>query len=279
MRHQSTILFLLFGVFSVLCNAQELTITQIDSVLKKRLIDSQGKGGLKKIEVVGGGDLNRLNQPDGEDITAGNISLGFHFYRDFADGGTTWLEDIDLDFGLNVSSSVDSIVGSDRSRFGGYLLQPINNRFSARLNFTSYLRDEVRYRIRKAKIDTEAVKEEIRKLRKNGAKSKTKKLQIALLKHEIREGEKRSLAVTDSLNSAQTPFNKLIEGVYFNLYGDVSDWTLIDGTTSQSTMVNTFQIQTGIFHELFSDQFAKDNSVSAKIGAGYSLRWLSGQIA
>jgi len=105
-----------------------------DSIIKTILGDSD----IKAFNFVGGGDLNSISQ-NGGNATAGNISLGLHYIREFPEN--TIFSDIEVDFGINVSSTVDSFSFVNERSFGNYILNPINSRQSARLDFYSVFHD------------------------------------------------------------------------------------------------------------------------------------------
>ncbi len=123
-----TLLLLLFGFLE----AQDFNITDIKE--KQEFIEASED--IKKFDFVGGGDLNSVSN-NGQESTAGNISLGLHMFRKFPK--SKLIKDIEVDFGINVSSTVDSFVTSsqDVRSFGNYILNPINSRQSARLDFYS----------------------------------------------------------------------------------------------------------------------------------------------
>lgn len=258
---------------------------------------------VKILKFVGGGDLNRIDR-EMQDITAGNVSLGCYFLREYPPERTSFIEDLEVDFAMNLASSVDSIKGFLNGRdFGNYILQPINSKYSARLNMTFMLKDNVKYRNARARLASHDLRSSISEVKKkikekelairsmhlldpNRASSKKElrfwkdSLQVILYdaaKIELDEKKK----IDDVLGDypAQTNFNRFIEGFYVNMYADRSDWELEQADTSNIvTNVNTFQFQTGLFHELFPDRMARKNQISAKIGAGYSLRFISGDI-
>jgi len=87
---------------------------------------------LNSFDFVGGGDLNSLSN-DGSQQNAGNISLGLHMIREFPDND--FFQNIEVDFGINISTTVDSFTISEPRSFGNYILNPINSRQSARLDF------------------------------------------------------------------------------------------------------------------------------------------------
>lgn len=101
-----------------------------DSLIKAIL----KSGDMRAFNFVGGGDLNSVAQ-NGENAKAGNISLGLYLLREYPENA--WLKDLEIDFALNVASTVDSFNLENQKSLGNYILNPINTRQSARLDFYS----------------------------------------------------------------------------------------------------------------------------------------------
>ncbi len=115
-----------FCLFSFLCaaNAQDSTG---DTII---IGDSE----MRVFNFVGGGDLNSIAQGD-DQMTAGNISVGLYMLREFQQ--TRFIRDIEIDFAINVSTTTDEFSFDNPRSFGNYILNPINTRQSARLDFYS----------------------------------------------------------------------------------------------------------------------------------------------
>ena len=124
------------------------TITELKIATEKHVWETMVKSKIdsillnpevKSFDFVGGGDLNSIRQ-SGESTTAGNISLGLYYLREFHE--TKFFRDIEIDLALNIATTADSfMINGDPRSFGNYILNPINTRQSARLDFYSLFKD------------------------------------------------------------------------------------------------------------------------------------------
>lgn len=62
------------------------------------------------------------------------MSLGFYLRREFNQGHTKLINNIEIDFGINIASTAEYINGSSTRNFGSYILNPNNTSQSARLD-------------------------------------------------------------------------------------------------------------------------------------------------
>ena len=146
----------------------QMTKGEVDSLVNVRIDSLLNKEkGIKYFEFVGGGDLNGISSED-QSLQAGNISFGIHMLREFEPGTTTFLQDLEVDFAMNVASSLDSIngFGLRDPLFGSYILQPLNSEFSARLDLTSLFRNQVNRGKRLARNKAREEIKELKSLRK-----------------------------------------------------------------------------------------------------------------
>ena len=279
---------------------------------------------LSTFEFVGGGDLSTLkNSADNE--TNGGISLGLYALRSYKLGRTSLLKDIEIDFALNVAATVDTVMQINGTEFGSYILQPVNNRFSARLDFTTFFKNDVRNKkkkVRHAVLDLVIIKQKKQRAFEKAKKNRqlTKKristiekqieqavsvenkaairqklltqqnaldslVQLVLVtkdsftmsKIDIRDAKQKAKQKYDLLDvDNYTAFNKIVEGGYLKLYGDRSQWTRDSLKTKAATVIH---LRTGVFHELLPNDVARENDISAKLGIGYSLRQVLGDIS
>ncbi len=285
----------------------QMTKGEVDSLVNIRIDSLLNKEkGIKYFEFVGGGDLNGISSED-QSLQAGNISFGIHMLREFEPGTTTFLQDLEVDFAMNVASSLDSINGAGLRDpiFGSYILQPLNSEFSARLDLTSLFRNQVNRggKVSRAAAAKEKGMLEILNEPKEdrdstiildneilvglGLQRETKLSELSEIELELYklELEKQIYSLTHSArtdfqrNEADkryTLFNRLIEGAYLNLYADKTLWT-VPNTSAQTAF--TYQANFGFFHELLPNVTARNERISIRLGLGYSYRAVTGDIS
>lgn len=112
----------------------ELQLEPIDRTKNSPVDSRYADKDLKEFNFVGGGDLNSIGQSSGN-AKAGNISLGLYMLREYPEN--SFLKDLEIDFALNVASTVDSFNLDNKKSLGNYILNPINTSQSARLDFYS----------------------------------------------------------------------------------------------------------------------------------------------
>jgi len=92
------------------------------------------------LKFVGGGDFNTISN-NSESTNTANLSLGFYLRRQFSKNETIILKDIELDIGFNIASTADTLYNRLGSRdFGNFILNPINQKQSARVDMYSHFK-------------------------------------------------------------------------------------------------------------------------------------------
>ena len=289
----------------------QMTKGEVDSLFNIRIDSLLNKEkGIKYFEFVGGGDLNGISSED-QSLQTGNISFGIHMLREFGPGTTTFLQDLEVDFAMNVASSLDSINGAGLRDpiFGSYILQPLNSEFSARLDLTTFFRNQVtssrKYSknsakniikllkgLKNLKVNQDSLSSDELKIWKEvktelGIDSSTQfvnlsKLEKRFYKYELKSKKKsiinseRKAFHLDKADTRYTLFNRLIEGAYLNLYADKTLWT-VPNTSAQTAF--TYQANFGFFHELLPNVTARNERISIRLGLGYSYRAVTGDIS
>lgn len=115
--------------------------TPKDNSKRQKGLFSEEDNSTTRITFVGAGDIQK-SISEGSDIAA-NTGVGVVLYREWKKN--KWFTDMELDFSINVASTVDTVKGEyasnpiqSKREYGSYLLLPMNSGQATRLNMNTY---------------------------------------------------------------------------------------------------------------------------------------------
>ena len=128
---------LVFVLFATVSYSQD---DQIEIYNREAINLKEEYDEIQDLKFVGGGDFNTISQNE-QNLNSANLSVGFYYRRNFRKDATKLLRNIELDVGFNIASTSDTIVHVPGGRdFGNFILNPINQKQSARLDMYSFFK-------------------------------------------------------------------------------------------------------------------------------------------